>query len=235
MAELSGRARRMLERGTRGPHPTGAEMARLLDGAGVPATDALLDAAARFGGSAYRVRGRDEVMPVRVALLWPGVGAGVDDEVLADLPVPGDERCYVAYVDHGLGESYFRLDGDGTLYIDRLPMAASIDTFLESEALLDELRDVASRWHEVRVEEVTADAMWLDSRIGLPFIPAASDRFTIWWGDDDARVSLGCDGVVLAYTRTSDEAKALVDIVRGRPAGLANLRAWPLRPGYGES
>jgi hypothetical protein len=211
---LSRRAQRMLEQGTCPAHMMErSSIVGALKRAGLPVFEPVVAFQQHFGGITYRVngcRGRNSL-----GLFQPEIFGFT----------PDDQRYYFECFTHGTAQMGFFLGEDGTMYVDErfsspVAIASSIEKYLESEALVNELIDLSFKWWSP-LGEVAQDDTRFKERLDLPVIAQASDKYTTWWGNERVRiVQQVCwnDGPPLHwrafYARTQSDVQQFRDSLR---------------------
>ena len=184
-SKLSVRAQKFLARAKRWrPSHTASESTSLLKRAGLPAFDSVLQAEEHFGGLRYEVRG----------------STGMDLGLFRDRRRPNGAMAYgpaayklngVWYFDFATQPSApfdFRLCQSGTLYADTIPISSSIEKWIESEAVLDELVDIQQNWRWITFGQLARHNRQSLQIPELEPIGEASDAFTSWWASKEFRL-----------------------------------------------
>ncbi len=229
MREWSPRGQRLLARATRESRATvRSSFTAWLARQGIPLTAALVAFQEHLDGLTYHVRGTTGQMHF---------GLSVDPDIVQDAA----GRVYVECGFHDIAPFLFYVAVDGRLaigdgdYMAPQVIAASGATYIESEAVRDELIDLQPEWYCLLFGEVAPEDRLLEARVPLPLIPEASDGYTTWWGDERTRVIRhvvwGADPAydrVVGYARTREEAEQLVAWLgdsAGRKAPIISI--WP--------
>jgi hypothetical protein len=257
MERLTRRAQAMLARGRRHPHPTSREdIVACIERSNLPVFEPVVRFEEEFGGFEYFIRGDEYYVRGRTTSVFvrPGVRLGLLDESWrvylssegAKAPVvDGDCRsgCYVFTAGcHNFSTPFeFALDQDGTwLVVNQngiIPIAASIESFLEGESVKDSLVDLAPEWVVLGRGNLDPEDRRIDERIPFLAIPEASDRYHRWWGNDRIFISRRpfwdwpiLDSVIV-YTRSVDDARALSGEFRDVfGADGPTIGRWPRTP-----
>lgn len=173
--ELSPRARAFLARARQQPCPRDrAHVSALIAGEGLPAFDAVVSFQERYGGADYRTGTSGFLL----GITWDGGINGFQRD---------DGRYVFECARHPQAPWRFFLDQQNAFYVDVYPLAERFETWLESEALLDEM-DRKRDWYCKPIGQVPRDDQRLDAVVGLPPLLEASDAYLKWWGTDEVRV-----------------------------------------------
>lgn len=151
-----------------------------LEQAGLPVFEPIVAFQQRFGGITYRVKGRRGKS--LLGLFQPELYGFT----------PDSRRYYFKCYTHGIAQLGFYLGQDGTMYVDErfsapVAIASSIEKYLESEALVNELIDLSFKWWSP-LGQVAQDDTRLRKWLDLPILARASDAYTTWWGNEHIRV-----------------------------------------------
>ena len=171
----------MLEQGTRPAQMMErSSIAAALEQAGLPVFEPVVAFQQNFGGITYRVNGCRGKMSL--GLFQPEIFGFT----------PDGQHYYFECFTHGTAQMGFYLGKDGTMYVNEhfsspVAIASSIEKYLESEALINELIDLSFKWWSP-LGEVAQDDTRLRKRLDLPIIAQASDAYTTWWGNAHIRV-----------------------------------------------
>jgi hypothetical protein len=171
----------MLEQGTHPAHMMErSSIVAALEQAGLPIFEPVIAFQQHFGGITYRVNGCRGRMSLD--LFQPEIFGFT----------PDGQHYYFECFTHGTAQLHFYLGEDGTMYVDErflapVAIASSIEKYLESEAVVNELIDLSFQWWSP-LGEVAQDDTRLRKQLDLPVIAQASDAYTTWWGNDRIRV-----------------------------------------------
>jgi hypothetical protein len=119
-----------------------------------------------------------------------------------------------------------------------VPIAASVEKYIEGDAVLDEMLGVQMCWWQVSLGAIARDDRRLDAivAVGHSVIERASDDYTTWWEDDNSRIRRGVAldtgpnwHLVHAYFRTREAASSFVDVVRDVIAGPFDIYRFALK------
>lgn len=180
MEDWSPRAQRLLLRGThrRKQSAVHAEFVQWLTDGKIPLTDALRTFLEQIDVLEYAVRttGRTTTF-------------GLTTEMVRDK----DNQPYIECGYISTAPLLFFLGLDGRLGVsdgNSLPIviASALHSYVESDAVLDELPDLHTEWHRILLGELPRGDRRPDDCIDLPVISEASDGYMRWWGDDRVRV-----------------------------------------------
>ena len=204
----------MLEQGTHPAHMMErSSIVAALEQAGLPVFEPVVTFQQHFGGITYRVNGRSGRRSL--GLFQPEIFGFT----------PDGQRYYFECFTHGTAPMGFYLGKDGTMYVDEhfsspVAIASSIEKYLESEALVNELIDLSFKWWSP-LGEVAQDDTRLRKRLDLPVLAPASDAYTTWWGDAHIRVVqqvFWSDGLPQKhrafYARTQSDAQQFRELLR---------------------
>lgn len=204
----------MLAQGTHPAHMMErSSIVAALEHAGLPVFEPVVAFQQEFGGITFRVRGNRGKN--YLGLFQTGFSSFT----------PDGQHYYFECFTHGTAQFHFYLGEDGTMYVDGgfpapLAIASSIEKYLESEAVVNELIDLSFQWWSP-LEEVEQDDTRLRKHLDLPIIAEASDAYTTWWGNERLRVvqevfwSKGLPQHHRAfYARTEADAQEFVDSLR---------------------
>lgn len=228
LTQVSARAQAMLARGHRHPCPTQrTEIVALIEQAHLPVYDAVVAFQERWGGVEYWVGQQSHGTLLGIAPSLDATVDGVDD----------NGRFLFECADRHSAQVFFRMDHAGIVYIcaggmnpTHHPIASSIEMYIESDAVEDEMLTAAGpwprprvhRWHLLLFDEVPHDDKKVDQHIDLPLIPEASDAYTTWWKGEDIRIRRCVDWTadqaldhIYAYTRTRAQAKQVCRMLAG--------------------
>src|SRR5689334_20738377 len=139
--DLSKRAVALLAEGRRVERPTNRdEVGALLNSAGITPAESFLRFQETYGGLQILAAAMQEVVELSI-VLDPGDGnyqiAGVDDEGEWMLAIGRFERT----------ETLLMMDEDGIVYADTIPIADSIEKWLESHAVAAEMLREQANWY----------------------------------------------------------------------------------------
>lgn len=177
--ELSDRARAMLARSTRFPCPTSRDdIVHLIEQEQLPIFDTIVDFQQRFGGIEYRVGRNKDGFLLGILPTWHDGINGFEEQ----------GRYFFECAQHSSAQLRFFMDQDGVFYVDDFPLASTIETYIESDAIGDEMIRQGG-WRSKDLGEVARNDRRIDARISLPVIPEASDAYLIWWGDETTRIN----------------------------------------------
>ena len=169
---LSQRAQAFLARATRQPCPRDrAQVRRLMEQEQLPVFEQILAFQERYGGIDLR-KGREDGFLLGIVL----------DDGLNGFPLD-DGRYLFECADHPRAQLRFLLDQMNVFYVSEYPLAERFETYLESEALFDEMGRQRG-WHARYIGQAPRDDRRIDAAIGLPPLPEASDAYLKWWGTD---------------------------------------------------
>lgn len=209
---LSQRAQAILARGRRVPCPTEPrEVAALLTQAQLPVFDRVIAFQEQFGGVEYHVGRSQDSFLLGIVRSW-------DDDVFG---FEEEGRYYFECAEHSSAQLRFFMDDLGTFYVDDFPLASSVERYIESDALIDEMT-WQGHWHHVDAGQVARDDRRVDALVPLPVMPEVSDEFIQWWGMDSVRVCR--DGLwapkdrldrILIYARSRRDARHIRGLFRG--------------------
>lgn len=211
---LSRRAQRMLQQGTSPARMMErAAIVAALEQAGLPVFEPIVAFQQQFGGITYRVKGQRG--KYSLGLFRPDISGFT----------PDGRHYYFNCFTHGTAQFGFYLREDGVMYVDErfsapVAIASSIEKFLESEAMVNELVDLHfTCWSPLG--EVARDDTSLKMHLDLPVIAQASDAYTTWWGNAHIRVVqqvFYSDGPPQSYrafyARTKSDAQQFKDSLR---------------------
>ncbi len=178
---LSPRAEKLISLAERVPRPTEREeVAQYLEAAGISGGERFLRFQEKYGGLQLFAAGMQELVELGM-LLDPGDGtyqiAGVDDEGEWILTIGRFENS----------GNMLMMDQDGILYADTVPIADSIETWLETHAVAAEMQLTTPDWYSTAFMTVHRDDRAFDAAMDLPRIAEACDDYTTWWGTESMR------------------------------------------------
>lgn len=239
---LSHRAKRMLERGTRYPHPGDrVTIVACLEREGWPVFEPVVEFEERFGGVEYHIYG-DGREGLRLGLVLPMWNAATGTSETGTSGWVENGRYYFECAHPFVAcPCELQIDQDGALCADFQPIASTVERHVESDAVLDELGYEQDRWLWLLFGVKRARDRQVDEnlqRLGLSLVPEATDAYTTWWRDDGLRVhrhvfwdGTGTNDRLVAYARTEHDPRRLVDALRETSYGREPTRyQWPPRP-----
>jgi hypothetical protein len=221
MNQLSLGARAMLARLPRRQTITDREaIIEQITSAGLPVFEPIVAFQVQYGGVAYVIRGS---------------GSGFSFDLFLDYG-QNKPRTFEAEQDpHGYWSFYcgavpsapvtFHIRQDGAICVDGdddvlVPVATSVEKYIESDAMWDGLMDIRSKWWEIFFEVAATDRS-VDAVLaqGRTVVAVSSDAYTTWWANEQSHVCRRTMFVpeatnrVTAYLPTRDAAARLAATV----------------------
>ena len=229
----------MLKRGKRRTHPRERrDIATYIEQAELPVFEPVLQFGERSGGIEYRVRGATSGLWLGLVWTW-GVSApnGVEGPQV-DGWLEDDGRYLFECAIHPVGQVRFTLDQSGTLNVDEMPIASSVEVYIESDSVLDSLTDVQRKWMWLLFGNAPRGDRGVDehlARSGFVVVPEASDEYITWWRDTDVWVHRhmfwdgeGNSDRLNAYARTKAGEQRIIEALLGTSFGRQPTRvSWP--------
>lgn len=237
---LSERALRMLRRGRIHPHPSErSQIVACIERAGLPVFVPIVEFEERYGGIEYDIRGSGK-SGLRLGLVpeW----ADHRHAERTGLRVVGwgqQGRYFFECAQHPVAQCSFLLNDAGVLHIDGVPVATTIETYIELDAVVDGLQDEQPEWLQLVFGNAPRGDREVDERLdrlGLSILPEASDIYaTAWRGNGlwvERRVfwdGRGDRDRLVAYVATEGSARELIDALRGTSFRSDPVRrTWPV-------
>ena len=231
---LSSRAEKLISLGNRVDRPTGREeIARFLASANITQAEPFLRFQETYGGLQLFAAGMQDAVELSL-LLDPGDGnyqmAAVEDE----------GEWMVAVGRFQSSENLLMMDEDGIVYADTIPIADSIEKWLESHAVAAEMQLDQPDWYGTAFMTVHREARGfdalLDSAAEYPRIEEACDDYTLWWGNADVRfertVVWDPDNkthAIRGFARTGDFVPAILAVFESACGVQPPILWWPYR------
>jgi hypothetical protein len=132
---------------------------------------------------------------------------------------------------HATAQIGFFMLESGTICVaegDVVPIATSIEKYIESDAMIDELMSIQPKWWLVPLGDMDHRDQRLDAIAarGRSVIEVASDQYTLWWADEHSRIrrcvfytlKAGTD-VGFGYFRSADRAREF--LAKAQEVGIA--------------
>lgn len=231
---LSPRAEKLIELGQRVERPTKREeVARFLESAKIEPVEPFLRFQEAYGGLQVYAAGMQELSELSL-LLDPGDGnyqiGGIEDE--------GEWVLVVGRFQNS--QSMLMMDQDGIVYADTIPIADSIEKWLESHAAAAEMMLSQPEWHGTAFMTVHRDDRRFDEALdapdGMPRIAEACDDYTRWWGTDDLRFERSVfwepsnqTHAIRAFARTEDLVPKMLSYFTAAYDTPPPVLWWPYR------
>lgn len=231
---LSPRAEKLVSLGHYVDRPTAREeIVRFLESANITAAESFLAFQESYGGLQLFAAGMQEA--VELGLLFdPGDGAyqmaAVEDE--------GEWMVAVARFQDS--DNVLLMDEDGILYADTVPIADSVEKWLESHAVAAEMQLEQPDWYGTAFMTVHRDDLRfdtiLDSAPDYPRIEEASDDYNRWWGNGDVRFERSVvwepknsTHAIRAFARTGEHVPAILAVFESAYGTQPPVLWWPYR------
>jgi hypothetical protein len=220
MDQLSLGARTMLERRPRRLTITDREaIIEQITRAGLPVFEPVVAFQMRYGGMEYRVRGSIHGFSFDLFIGPPNEPQelyGEEDPQGCWAFECGNER---------VAQFGFFVRQDGAICVDGdndvlLPIASSVEKYIESDAMHDGLMDIQAKWWMIYLTipaaEHAVDAVLAQGRT---VVEVASDAYTTWWANEYSRICRRTmfmskpTNQVVAYLSTREAAAQLAAAV----------------------
>jgi hypothetical protein len=191
MNRLSLAARTMLGRHPRRHTITEPEaIIQQITRAGAPVFEPVVAFQAQYGGMTYAVR--SEAMGFSFDLFARFMAIDPTDPVTYHAE---KDRWFFYCGKHTWDPFFFYIAPDGAICVDAdnyriLPIASSVEKYIESHAIRDELLDIQTKWWELSFQVAAANrdvaAVFAQGR---RVVDVASDAYTTWWVDEHSRIA----------------------------------------------
>jgi hypothetical protein len=220
MDQLSLGARTMLERLPRRHTISDREdIIERISREGLPVFEPIVVFQMRYGGMEYRVRGSGHGFSFDLL-------SGPPDEPPSLYGEEDPQGCWAFECgQERVAQFGFFVRQDGAICVDGdddvlLPIAASVEKYIESDAMHDRLIDIQAKWWMIYLTMPAADHA-VDAVLaqGRTIVDVASDAYTTWWANEYSRICRHTmfmsepTNQVVVYLSTRDAAAQLAEVV----------------------